>query len=74
MIIKTQYSSENGLCALVKWYQLPYQQEGSPGNPYDRPGLFGGCHYRITLSNETSHETIALTLVSLKNFLFIFFN
>lgn len=64
-MITTQYDNENGLCALIKWYDSPYQRVPSPDISDDRVALFGTCHYSITILNETTEETVLITLVSL---------
>lgn len=66
-MITTEYNSENGLSALVKWYQSSYQPEPSSNISNDRLALYGNCHYSITIHNETSQETVVITLVSLKH-------
>uniref|UniRef100_A0A915PK83 Fibronectin type-III domain-containing protein n=1 Tax=Setaria digitata TaxID=48799 RepID=A0A915PK83_9BILA len=47
LMITTQYSNENGLCALVKWYHSPYHRQSMSDNPDGGEALFGNCHYKI---------------------------
>ncbi|VDN19837.1 unnamed protein product [Gongylonema pulchrum] len=59
LLVSTQYNTDNGVCALVKWYHSPYQREPSPydhGNGIMLSNLQFSTEYTVSLRSEPSMQ------------------